>query len=101
MPSLGRVIDVHESGEDFLVAVKIRGVGTKRDNSPVRKRAKFTAARKVGILEDYVPNSLQDFKDADVSELMEGTAVAEIENMQTLEDDMVQQTVIYGVRIEQ
>lgn len=99
MPSIAKAISTEEKSTSFLVAVKARGVGTKREYSPVRQRAKFAAARKVGVLADYIPNSLQDFKDVDVTDMSEGATDIEIETMKTLDSGPIQQTVLYGVRI--
>ena len=105
MPSLAKVVKVEESGNEFLAVVKVRGVGTKNFNSPVAKRAKFAAAREVGILSDYVPNSLQDISEGEnINALMEGEWAGEIVNVRDLDDDemkpfRVQQTVLYGIKL--
>lgn len=91
---------VKEKENSWLVAVKIRGVRTQDFSSPVARRAKFTAAREVGVLADYVPDKLTEFVGVDIDSLMKGRFFGEVVNMKTLDDDPVQQTVLYGIKID-
>lgn len=100
MPSRAKVIEVEEQENGYIVVVKVRGPGTKNFNSPVAKRAKFAAAREVNILNDYVPGTLRDIDVGEnINEMMEGEWMGEIGSMQTLKGG-IEQTVLYGVRLE-
>lgn len=100
MPSRAVVIDQEQTSDGFIVVVKVRGPGTKDFSNPVAKRAKLAAARHVGIVEEYVPSSLSEVsRGENINEMLEGTWAGEIETMQTLKEG-VQQTVLYGIRIE-
>jgi hypothetical protein len=100
MPSAPRVVEKRETDDGYIVVVKIRGPGTKDFSNPVAKRAKLAAARHVNILNDYIPTSLTEIrKGENINKMMQGRWAGEIQNMKTLESG-IQQTVLYGIKIE-
>lgn len=99
MPSLAKVIDVNDENGEFIVIVKVRGVGTKNFDSPVAKRAKFAAAREVGILADYIPTSLGEIsRGENINAMMKGRWFGTIESYRVIKEN-IQQTVLYGIRL--
>lgn len=111
MPSRAKVVKSEESNGSFKVIVKVRGVATADFSSAVARRAKFAAARHVGILKDYVPSKLNDLGDTEIQTLMEGKYFAEIVERREIDDSgfvsekmknmfRTQQTVLYAIKVD-
>lgn len=110
MPSQAKAIKAEEDNGSWRVVVKARGVNTEDETSLVARRAKFAAARHVGVLRDYIPDNLTDFDGANINEMMEGRYFAEIVDVRevdetdlpdkVLERIRVQRTVLYGIKVD-